>query len=111
MRVGLKAFYMKNRKKYRAVVGGFSSRMTRGELTRYVRLEAVRMKGKTVTDHTWLRAGYWSRHLKVGDEVRIEARVSCYRRTNGTIDYGLDDPWLIHRYGDAAHMRRAADML
>ena len=50
--------------------------------------------GKNLTDHLWFTDGFWSKDLKPGDKVQLDARVTPYEKGyNGqNIEHMLENP-------------------
>ena len=98
MREKLKALSGR-RLRFTARVGRRRRSLTRaGNPIPSILLEDIRHQGEVVSDHVWVRDGYWNKGLKKGDLITLQAGVGSYlskANRKGHREYRLDNVWLI----------------
>lgn len=85
------------RARFRAIVGGFGERTSKGHPKPMILLKDVRnLRGDLMTDHVWFDHRKWVDvlGLKEGDEIEFDARVGPYWKgyIDKVRDYKLNHP-------------------
>lgn len=83
------------------VVADFGTRTSCGYVKHQMLVRNIRDRhGNEMADHVWFLCAKWNEHLRPGDEIEFEARVTRYWKgyhDNRQMDYKLSHPTKVRK--------------